>query len=399
MPRPPFITALDIGTSEIKALVAQKSLNSDLETLVFLQEPAMGVRRGVVIDTDSVSKILENIRQEAQSQAGPKINSVYVNVGGSHIFCTSSHGTVAVSRADQKISDQDIERVLEAARTFSLPSNKEILDVFSKNFIVDEEKVKEALGMEGVRLEVEALIIGAFSPYFKNLSQAVLNAGFQIQDIIPSPLAAARACLTSRQKELGVVLLDIGAGTSGLSVFEEGNLIHLAILPIGSANITSDIAIGLKTDIDVAESIKKEYGSCLISKKEGKEKIEIPEPEPLVFTRKILTEIIEARVSEIFEQVNKELKKISREALLPAGIVLTGGGAKLPKIKELAKKELRLPCKIGKPQGFLGLEKDPRFATVCGLVLEGFDLETERGVMPGEGITSKIKRFFKNFIP
>jgi len=401
MPKNHIISGLDIGTGSIKLLVAQKTSSSDLESLSLFKEPAVGVRRGVVIDIDGVSNILERVLGKVREETGERIDGVYINFGGSHIFCTPSHGTVAVSRADQKISEEDIERVLEAAKAFSLPSNKEILDVFPQSFILDGERVKEALGMEGVRLEAEVLVVCGFSPYFKNLTQAVLNAGFSLQDIIPSPIAAARACLSPRQKELGVALLDIGTGTSGLAVFEEGNLIHLAILPIGSANITYDIAIGLKTDIDVAENIKKEYGSCISNKKERREKIKITEPETLIFTRKMLTGIIEARASEIFREMNKELKKISRESLLPAGIVLTGGGAKLPKIVELAKKELKLPCGIGKPQGFLNLEKDPSFSTVCGLVLEGVDLEAGRdlSVFGRMNLGSRIKKIFRIFIP
>lgn len=396
MARTNLITGLDIGSSDIKALVVKKNTEKDLEVVAFIKKPSAGMRRGVIVDVEKVSNILGNIKEELREQVGQDIESVYVNIDGSHISCTSSHGTVAVSRADRKISEEDRERVINAARTFSLPSNKEILDVFPRNFIVDGEKVKEALEMEGVRLEVEALIVSCFSPYFKNLTQAVLSAGFSIQDIIPSPLASGFSCLTARQRELGVTVLDIGAGTTGLSVFEEGSLIHLVILPIGSSYITNDIAIGLKTDIDIAERIKKEFGSALISKKEKKEKIEIKEPESLVFTRGDLAKIIEPRVSEIFKEVNKKLKEIGKEALLPAGVVLTGGGAKLPKMVELAKKELKLPCRIGKPQRFLSLETDPAFSTVCGLVLEGMEIEGEE--VAGESkIISKIKNFFKRF--
>jgi len=394
------ITGLDVGTSKIKVLVAQKGSESGLEVIASFQEPSMGIRRGVVVDVETASRVLENTFHNLQSQIDQRIDSVYINIGGAHLFCLPSHGTVAVSRADQKISEEDIERVLEAAQTFSLPLNKEILDVIPLNFIVDGEKIKEALGMKGVRLEADVLVVGGFSPYLKNLSQTVLNAGFSIQDVIPSPLASARACLTPRQKELGVALLDIGAGTSGLAVFEEGNLIHLAILPIGSANITNDIAIALKTDIDIAELIKQKWGSCLLSKKEEKEKIEIKEPEPLTLTRKMLNDVIAARVSEMFEQVNKELKEISKDNPLPAGVVLTGGGAKIPKIIELAKKELKLPCRIGKPQGFLNLEKDSSLSTVCGLILEGADAEMGVGVPAfGRGIGSRIKKIFQIFIP
>ena len=406
-----LITGLDIGTSAIKILVAQKSLNSELEVISQIQEPAAGIRRGVVIDTDEVSNILQNSLEKVKTETGARINSVYANVGGSHTFSIPSHGLVSVSRADQKISEEDINRVLQAAQTFSLPSNKEIFDVLPREFIVDGEKgIKEALGMQGVRLEAEVLVLGGFSPYLKNSTQAILDSNLQILDITPSPIASAKACLTPRQKELGVALLDIGAGTSSLAVFEEGDLIHLAVFPIGSANITNDIAIGLKTDIDIAERIKIEYGSCFLGGKKAsgpagptarREKIEVGEPEPLVFSKKQLTGIIEARVSEIFGEINKELKKISREKLLPAGVVLTGGGSKLPKIVEFAKKELRLPCRLGKPQGFLNLEKDPSLSAVCGLVLEGADLETDKP-LPFSGksnLFSKFKKIFKIFIP
>jgi cell division protein FtsA len=221
-------------------------------------------------------------------------------------------------------------------------------------------------------------------------------------DIVPSPLASSASVLSPRQKELGVALLDIGAGTSELAVFEEGDLIHLAIFPIGSANITNDIAIGLKTDIDTAERIKIEYGSSIFKGNDKKEKIEIEGEEPLVFSQKMLTRIIEARVSEIFGEVHKELKKISKQNLLPAGVVLTGGGAKLPKIVELAKKELKLPCRIGKPLNFSGLEDDPSLATACGLVLRAADFEEGRsfseGSLPTGKFGDKFKKIFKIFL-
>ena len=408
MAKPFFITGLDIGSNTIKALVVQKTLDGDLEVVAQVSEPVSGVRKGVVIDIEEVSNILQNILEKIKAETGAKIDSVYVNINGSHIFSTPSRGLVSVSRADGKISEEDVNRVLQAAQTFSLPSkNTEIFDILPREFIVDGEKgIKEALGMQGVRLEAEVLALGGFSPYLKNLTQAVLNFNLQILESIPSPIAAANACLSHKQKELGAAVLDIGARTSGLAVFEEGDLIHLVIFPIGSGDITNDIAIGLKTDIDIAERIKIEYGSCLSSHSKGaqkKEKIDIGEEEPLVFSQKQLSNIIEARVSEIFDQVNKELKKISKEKLLPAGLILTGGGAKLPNIADLAKKELKLPCKIGKPQGFLNLEKDPSLAVVCGLVLEEADSENEKQGFNfkaiGGGIGDKLKKIFKIFVP
>ena len=401
MPRGNIIAGLDIGTGTIKILAAATKKNQEkLEVVSQIEETSSGIRRGVVVDVEEVSNILKTVFAQLKEEAGQKIDSVYVNVGGSHLFSAPSHGIISVSRADQKISEEDVNRVLQAAQTFSLPSNKEIFDAFPKEFIVDGQKgIKDVLGLQGVRLEVEILALGGFVPYLKNLEKVILDSDLQILDMVPSPIAAARAVLSSQQKELGVAILDIGTGTSDLAVFEEGDLIHLAILPIGSGNITNDIAIGLKIDIDIAERIKIEYGSCLFKGPNKREKIEIGEEEPLIFSQKQLTEIIEARVSEIFGEVNKELKKISREKLLPAGIVLTGGGAKLPKMVELAKKELKLPAKLGKPQGIPELD-DPNLSTVCGLVLGGADLEEEKiGPPLGKGIGNKIKRIFKIFIP
>lgn len=397
-----LICGLDIGTQNIKILIVNKKNEKELEILSQIQDNSIGVRKGVVVSPEEVSNVLQELFTKIKEDSGSKIDSVYVNINGSHLFATPSRGSVSVSRADQKISEEDIQRVLQAAQTFSLSLNKEIFNVFPKEFIVDGQgEIKEALGLQGVRLEVEVLALGGFSPYLKNLTQAVLGSELQILDMTPSPIAAARACLTKKQKELGAAILDIGAGTSGLAVFEEGDLIHLVILPIGSANITNDIAIGLKTDIEVAERIKIEYGSCLLKGKDKREKIEVGEEEPLIFSHKFLTKIIEARVSEIFGEVNKELKKISREKLLPAGIVLTGGGTKLPKIIDLAKRELKLPSRLGKPKEIGGIEDDMALATVCGLVLLGSDLEgeTKNSSFSGEGVGSKLKKMFKIFIP
>jgi len=408
MPKTNLITGLDIGTSGIKILVAgQKQGTSDLEVLYQAKEPSFGVRKGVVVDVEKVSRIVQVILNKIRTEAGFKINSVYANISGSHIFATSSRGLVSVSRADQRVSEEDVGRVLQAAQTFSMPSNKEILEVFPKEFIVDGEGgIKEVVGMQGVRLETEVLALGGFSPYKNNLVQAVLDSDLQVSDIIPSPLASASAVLSQRQKELGVALLDIGAGTSELAVFEEGNLIHVAVIPIGSGNITNDIAIGLKTDIDTAEAIKIERGCCIFKGNDKKEKIQTEDEEPLSFSQKNLTKIIEARVSEIFDEVQKELKKISKQGMLPSGIVLTGGGAKLPKIVELAKKELKLPCRLGRPADFSGLEDELAFSTVCGLVLRGADFEGQEVWRPGKksftsgkGVGEKIKKFLKIFLP
>ena len=400
MAKPPVICGLDVGTQNIKILVASKEAE-ELMALGCQETPSFGVRRGVVINPSGLSQILRDhflkINQEIK-----KIDSLYLNIGGAHLFSMPSRGTIAVSRADQRISEEDVNRVLAAAQTFSLPSNKEIFDVIPREFVVDGERgVKEPVGLKGVRLEAEVLALGAFSPYLKNLTEAILDSGMQILDRIPSAVASARACLTEKQKELGVAILDIGAGTSDLAVFEEGELIHLAVLPIGSANITNDIAIGLKIDIDIAERIKIEFGSCFLRGGTKKEKIKIEDRETLTFSQKELTNIVGARIYEIFREINKELKKISKDKFLPAGIVLTGGGSKLPGMTELAKKEFRLPTKLGRPKGITNLENDPTLSVVSGLILLGQDLEesTGKSSFSTSGISSKLKRIFKIFIP
>ena len=408
MPKNHIITGLDIGTSSIKALAVAKNPKSpDLEILGKIQIPSFGIRRGVVVEVDEVSKRITEGLCQLQEEIGHKIEDVYINVGGSHLFATPSHGTVVVSRADQKISEEDRDRVIQAAQTFPLQLNKEILDIYPIEFIVDNQRqIKNPLGMQGLRLEAEVIALGAFSPFLKNLTATVLNAGFQISDIVPSIIASSRAVLTPQQKELGVCILDMGAGTTDMAIFEEGNLLDVAVFPVGSERITNDLAVGLKTDVEIAEQIKKEFGTCVLKGGNKKERIEPPpglgNGEPLVFSQKMLVKIIEARVSEIFDLVRQEIKKISPKGLLPAGIVLTGGGVKLPKIVEIAKKELKLPARIGVPQKIEGLDGDPSWSTVAGLVLGGLDLEEEvvrTPVFGKDGLATKFKKIFRIFIP
>jgi cell division protein FtsA len=402
-----IIAGLDIGTSTIKALVAQKR-GKDLEILAQSQIPSFGVRKGAVVNIEEVGKNIQVLLSEVEKLSNKRINSVFINIGGSHLYVLPSDGIISVSRADQKISEEDIDRVLQAAQAVNIPANEQILNVFPREYVIDDQKdIKEPLGLTGIRLEAKVLLLCAFSPYYINLTQAVLNNKIQIDDIIPSPLASALAVLTPQQKEIGVALVDIGAATTSLAVFEEGQLSHLAIFPIGSANITNDIAIGLKIDFGIAENVKKEYGACILSdnKKEksslGRKKIEIVDKSsPAAFSKKMLVDIIEPRVSEIFDLINKELKKIGRQQLLPAGIVITGGGAKIPKIKELVRQELKLPCEIGVPSGIVGLDDDPSLATVCGLVLSGSEIETgDEFSGLKKGFFAGIKKVFRIFIP
>lgn len=404
MSRGNIVTGLDIGTHSIKALVLQKKQNN-LEVLSYAEIPSFGVRRGAVVNVEETAKNVQMIMSGIEKDCNRRISSVSVNIGGSHLYVTPSDGIISVSRADQRISKEDIERVLQATRAINISRNDEVLDVFPREFIIDDQKgIKQPLDLTGIRLEAKVLLLCVFSPYFTNLTSAVINSKMQVGDIVPSPLAAARAVLTPQQKELGVALIDMGAATTSLAVFEEGDLIHLAVFPIGSSNITNDIAIGLKTEVATAESIKKQHGTCIFAKSEkekldqSKKKIEIfDKSAPLNFTKKSLVDIIEPRVSEILDLVQKELKKIGRQELLPGGVVLTGGGAKMPKIKELTKETLRLSCEIGTPQHILGIQDDPALATVAGLALGETDPNNTGGGEPV--ITGFFRKILRAFMP
>jgi len=399
-----FVTGLDIGTNNIKMLSVQKTDDQKFEIVSQVQVPSVGVRKGIVINVEETAKSIEQAVSEMQELSNHKIKDVFCGVGGSHIFIISGQGRVAVSRADETVSQEDIDRAVLAAGAVSLPPNKEIIHTLPKEFVLDGEGgIKDVLGMKGIRLEAHTLLLGGFTPYIKNLTQTVLAADLGISDLILSPMASSRAILTPRQKELGVALVDIGGATTSLAVFEEGSLIHLNVLPIGSSHITNDIAIGLKIDIDLAEKIKLEYGTAIYQSSGKREMINISEEveEPISFSKKELAEIIESRLSEIFDLITKDLKSISKNQLLPAGIVLTGGGSKLPKIKDFVKRELKLPVQIGQMSEFTEPLEDPAFSVCAGLVLlsqEDYGTE-DQSFSSGSGFGSKVKKIFEKFVP
>jgi cell division protein FtsA len=393
-----LICAIDIGSSKIKILVVRIE-KEKLEAVLKVEEISEGVKKGIVVDPEKVSKILRNLISLINQKLKEKITSAFVNLGGTHLFSVPTHALISVSRADQTVSEEDVNRVLQEAKIISAGHNKEIFDTIVKEFILDGERgIKDPVGLKGTRLEVEALALGCFSPYLENLKKSLLNCGLEVFELIPSPMACQKAVLTEKQKELGVCLLDIGAQTTSISVFEEGNLTFLSVLPIGSQEITNKIAIQMQIDPELAERLKIEFGSCYFKGKNKRERIEFEDEEPLVFYPRSLARIIREGYSTIFDLALKELKKISKDKKLPAGIVLTGGGAKISKVLELAKFKFKLNCKIGKPKGILNLEDDPALSTLAGLVLTSFDLEEEKEELK-HGVFSKIKRFFRIFLP
>ncbi len=409
MPKEEVISGLDIGSSKIRCVVGKKVEEEDKPHIIGIGESSCsGIRRGQVVDVEEAVSSISASLEQAERTSGVPIEHAYVNIGGSHITSVKSKGVIAVSRADSEIADDDVARVIDAAQAISIPANMEILHVIPRNFIVDGSGgIKDPLGMTGVRLEVEANILQGTSSFIKNLTKCVARVGIDIDELVVSPLACATSSLTKRQKELGVMLLDIGAGTSGLVVFEEGDLLHLTVLPIGSEYITNDLAIGLRCSVDTAEKVKLEYGQANAKEVDKKEELDLSkiqsQEEGTVSLRQV-AEIIEARLSEVFSLADKELKSIDRSGKLPCGVVLTGGGAKLPGIVDLAKKELRLPAQVGFPLELpTSLEKvdDPAFSTVIGLLIWGATHEEKRrvsGLPLGKGVR-QVKKWFKHFLP
>lgn len=391
----PIIGTIDIGSSSVKGLICQKLEEKDqYQVIAHCLLKSDGIRRGAVIDPQKTEEVIKKTKNRLEAISRIKLKNVLVNIGGHHIFVKPVKGAVAISRADQKVSQEDIERVLDEAKATSLPLNKEVLDIYPKEYIIDEERgIKDPLGLRGIKLEMEGIVTCVFSPYLENLKDAVLGAGLNIIDIVPNPIADAYALLTPQQKELGVVLIDIGAGTTSMAVFEEGQLIHLAIFPIGSSNISNDIAIALKTEIETAQKIKEEFGKLIFSKTNRKEKIKLDSGETFVFSTRDFSKAAKARIDDIFDLVKKELKKISKYGKLPAGVVLTGGGSKIPGIVDYAKKELSLPARLGKIKKFIGPQLDERFSVACGLAIIGLEEEQSE-----EGIISKLLKKFRKFI-
>ncbi|MCX6780737.1 MAG: cell division protein FtsA, partial [Candidatus Magasanikbacteria bacterium] len=362
--RPTLITGIDVGSSAVRIAVGQIVQQGNGQLLQILgcaEVPAEGIHKGIITSIDDAVSSVTACLERVERLAGAEIGRAVVGISGSHILSQQSKGVVAIAKSDGEITEDDVARAIEAARTVATPVNYEILHVIPKTFTVDGQGgIKDPTGMTGVRLEVDAQIIQGVSSQIKNMSRVVYRTGLEIDAMVLTILASADIVTTDRQKELGVAVVNIGAATTSIAVFEEGDVLHTAILPIGSEHITSDIAIGLRTSIDVAERVKVEYGTALpkmVGKKEEIFLAELGAAEQEVVDRKYVAEIIEARVEEIFRKIDKELRAIERSGLLPAGILFTGGGARLDGLVELAKKELRLPAALGYPMDITSLSE------------------------------------------
>ncbi len=402
-----YFIGLDVGSSKISAVVGQPTEEETVKIIGVGTSHVTGLRKGVVNEIEeTVSGISEAI-EIAERTCGFTIDHASVNLNGGHIVSANSRGIVAVGRADQEITKNDMARAEEAAQAIQLPPNKEITHVIPRSFIIDnQEGVKDPIGMTGVRLEVEAHIVSASVQVSKNLNKCVTQAGIKVDDLIVTPLAAAKSVLSKRQRELGCAVIDIGAETTGLVIFEDDSILYTNIFPIGAAAVTNDVAIGLRTSVDVAEKVKLKYGYAYHKDVTEKEKIDLSTidiKEEGVFSKRHIAEITEARMEEIFKIIKDDMKRIGKDTLLPAGIILTGGGAKLSGIDVLAKECFKLPVEVGKPHSLSGLTDkayDPSLSVSVGLMLYAFEEgHSLGGSLPTSEVVGKLKKIIKTFLP
>jgi cell division protein FtsA len=415
MAKEQYIVGVDVGTASVRVVQAKQNPETGSFSIIGASSaPSFGMRRGVIVDIEEAVSAISSGLEKVERMTGVPVASANVSVSGNHISSLQSHGVIAVSRADGEISENDIVRCIDASQAISIPTNKEVLHVFPKSFTLDGQTgIKDPLGMSGIRLEVDTIIVQAGLPFVRNLTKAVMQAGLEIEDLVLAPCAAAESALNKRQKDLGVCLVDLGAGTTGMAVYEEGDLLHTAVLPIGAGHITNDVAIGLRCSIETAEKVKLQFGHCdpkAIDKNEEIDLSLLDKSEEQATTRGYVVEIIEARLEEIFGYVNNELKKIQRDGKLPAGIVLTGGGANLPCVVEFSKKHLRLPSILGRPENITTIidrVDDPSFATAAGLVLWGNKYssgstagfgDTVKNIMSNQSV-AKVRKWLKSFLP
>jgi cell division protein FtsA len=373
-----LIVGLDVGTTKICVIAAEVTHADRLEVIGVGTAPSRGLRKGVVVNIDATVEAIRRAVDEAEQQAGVEISSVYAGVAGGHIRGINSRGVVAVSGKSREVSAIDVERALEAAKAINLPPDREIIHALPQAFVVDDQDgIREPLGMSGVRLEVEVHLVTGAVTSVQNVVRSVNRAGLAVQDIVLEPLASAEAVLSPDEKELGILLIDIGGGTTDAALFRDGAIWHTAILPLGGDHITNDIAVGLRTPSADAEDLKKRYGCALTALVREDETIDVPSVggrKPRQLSRQILSEIVQPRVEEIFTLIARDLAKAGLDDAPTAGIVLTGGTSILEGIPELAEQVFDLPVRRGSPApagGLADVVRSPIYSTGVGLVLYG----------------------------
>ena len=395
--RPEYVVGLDVGTTKICAIIAEPR-RAGLDVVGVGAAPSRGLRRGVVVNIDATVEAIKVAVGEAEEMAGVEVSRVYAGVAGGHIRSVNSRGVVAISGKEREVSQLDIDRAIDAARAINVPQDREIIHVLPQAYMIDDaDGVREPLGMSGVRLEVECHIVTGAITAVQNVIRSVNRAGLTVQDVVLEPVASAEAVLFPDEKELGIVVIDIGGGTTDLALVRDGAIWHTAILPLGGDHITNDVAVGLRTPMADAEDLKKRYGCALTSLVPAEETVDVPSVggrKPRQLSRQVLSEIIQPRVEEIFTLVARDLTKAGFQDAAPAGIVVTGGTSIMEGVPEIAETVFDLPVRRGAPGDHLrgrgerpdtkaagrpparttnlaDVVKSPVYATAVGLALYG----------------------------
>ncbi len=397
------VVGLDVGTAKVCCLVGEPTEQGAANIVGVGQAPSDGLRKGVVVNIEKTVRAIKAAVQAAELMAGHKIDSAFVGLAGNHLLSQNSRGMVAVARSDREIASDDIARVIEAAKAVAVPNDREIIHVVPRGYVVDgQEGVKDAIGMAGQRLEVETHIITGAMTAVQNVIKCVHSAGLNVDDVVMQALASAEAVLSDNEIELGVALVDIGGSTTDVAIFTEGSVLHSAVIPVGGAHVTNDIAIGLRTSVEEAESAKLTYGHTMPSHIPGEEIIEIHQvgsDKRQGIPRRQLAEIIAPRAREMMLLVREEIRRSGHDRLLPAGVVLTGGGARLMGAVDIGQAVLDLPVRIGLPTGCVGLAEKvngPSYATAVGLLKWGVHASGD-GRLNGSG-GSAIQDFYNRAI-
>ncbi|OQY29753.1 MAG: cell division protein FtsA [Candidatus Cloacimonetes bacterium 4572_55] len=405
------IVGLDIGTTKICCIIAKIDEENNLKVVGVGKAPSVGLRKGVVINLEQTVQSIKRAVREAERMAGTLVKSVFAGIAGDHIRGINSRGVIAVSRTDREITPSDVDRVIEAAKAIAIPMDREIIHVLPQEFIVDDQSgITEPIGMAGVRLEAEVHIVTGAVTSAQNIYKSITRAGLDVRDIVLEPLASAYSVLNPDEKELGVVLIDIGGGTTDSAIFFEGSIRHTSVIGLGGNNVTNDIAIGLRCPVNKAEEIKKTYGNALSTLVQNDEIVRVPSiggREERDVARHVLASIIEPRMEELFQLTLREIKKTDYSDLLAAGVVITGGAAGLEGIPELGEQIFGMPVKIGYPNlkmtGLTEMITEPMYATSVGLILYGlehrdtFKIEKTSEESLFDQILDRMKSWFADF--
>ncbi|MEP6753917.1 MAG: cell division protein FtsA [Chthonomonadales bacterium] len=406
MPRTDVIAGLDIGTTKICCVVAELNDANQLIISGVGVSPSGGLKDGAVVDIESTVHAIESAVEQASRQAGKEIHSVYVGITGKHISSLNSKGVTAITHPNREITHSDVERVKEQARVIVLPPDRLILHAIPRSYSIDGQAgIRQPEGMSGMRLEVETHIVTGARTFVDNVEKCVTRAGLNLDDMVLEPLATGEAVLSNAERSQGVCLVDIGGGTSDLAIFQGGSIFYSSVIPIGGNHVTNDLAQLLRMTVEEAERIKIANGHCVLKDIRETESVaitQIGKSETRPLKRRAVVEIIEARMQEIFAHVQKEIEKSGCKDMLPAGLVISGGGSQLKGAQDLAQNQLEMPVRIGSPSGLMGLADavySPTFSTAVGLVQYGVnDLLQSGGPSGGIGTLSGVSKFFNGIM-